>query len=130
MNTPKLAPIAIAALLSGCAMFEVPPGTQDGTTWIKVAEPLPYRWEVVPASEVAARCSFKYEHPKNACAIRLRDGPNGPYCLILSSLTAREAWSTYIYTTTGAIRTLDKKPETLWAHEMKHRNGYDHEVQK
>lgn len=126
----KHATIIAAALLSGCAMFSPPPGTQLGDTWVKKHEALPFVWEVVPASEVAARCSFKYEHPKNACAIRIKNGPDGPYCLILSSMTAKEAWVTYLYTNTGAIRTLDGRPETLWAHETKHCDGFDHEVAK
>lgn len=126
----KHATIIAAALLSGCAMFNSPPGTQLGDTWVKNHEALPYVWEVVPASEVAARCSFKYEHPKNACAIRLRDGPNGPYCLILSAMTEAEARGVYLYTVTGAVRTLNGKPETLADHEEKHCDGFDHEVAK
>lgn len=122
----KHATIILSALLSGCAMFSPPPGTQLGDTWVKRHEALPYVWEVVPASEVAARCSFKYEHPKQACAIRIKNGPDGPYCLILAAIPAREAMNTYLHTPTGAIRSLDKKPETLWAHEVKHCNGWDH----
>lgn len=128
MNTPKLASVALAALLSGCAVFEAPPGSQNYTTWIKVTDPLPYRWEVTSAEEVASRCAFSYAHPRNACAIRLRNGPNGPYCLILSAMTEAEARNVWLYSPTGAVRSLDGKPETLADHEKKHCAGYNHEV--
>lgn len=136
----KHATIIAAALLSGCAIFSPPPGTQLGDTWVKRHDALPYVWEVVPYpplnpsprpitdayTSIAARCSFKYEHPNNACAIRLRDGPNGPYCLILSHMTEAEARHVYLRTPTGAIRTLNGKPETLADHERKHCDGFDH----
>lgn len=120
----------LALFLSACAVFDVPPGTQDGTTWIKTHDALPYVWEVTPASTVKARCDFKWEHENNACAIRLRDGPNGPYCLILSALTEQEAAQVYLRTPTGAVRTLNGKPETLRDHEVEHCAGFNHEVAK
>ncbi len=124
----KLTSIALAALLSGCAMF--PADRQDSTTWIKVAEPLPYVWQVVPESELMARCSFKFIKGEAACAIRIKDGPNGPYCLILSSITEQQAARTFVYSPTGAVRSLDGKAETLADHEIKHCAGFNHEESK
>jgi len=119
----KHATIIAAALLSGCAMFS---GSYDSTTWKQVAQPLPMVWQKVDESELMSRCSFKYVRGQAGCIFRLNDGPNGPYCLVISSVTLEVAQRTFMYSPTGAIRTLNGKPETLADHEKQHCNGYDH----
>ena len=124
----KLIP-ALFLLLTGCAVFSEPPGTQIGTSWIKTHEPLSrHIWMQVPDDELMARCSFRFLSGHAACAFRLQGGPDGAYCLIISSATEQDAKTQPVYGPTGSQRTLDGKPETLWLHELKHCAGYSHEV--
>lgn len=102
-----------AVFLSGCAVLSSLPGSQDATTWIRVADPLPMVWQQVPGSEVAARCGFKFESVRMGCAFRLKDGPNGPYCLVLAPISEREAMTTWLHTPTGAVRSLNGQAKTL-----------------
>ena len=113
----KHATIIAATFLSGCAMFS---GSYDSTTWKQVAQPLPMVWQKVDESELMSRCSFKYVRGQSACIFL------GPYCLVISSVTLGVAMLTFMRTPTGAIRTLNGKPETLADHEKQHCDGFDH----
>lgn len=126
MKLPLLAPL----LLSGCAVLSSPPGSQDPTTWVRVADPMPMVWQQIPGAEVAARCGFKFESVRMGCAFRLKDGPQGAYCLVLAPISEREAMTTWLHTPTGAVRSLDGQAETLWSHEKKHCEGFNHERTK
>jgi hypothetical protein len=117
--------IIASLLLSGCAVFDSPPGTQIPTTWVKVAEPLPYVWVQSSISHVKAFCGFRFATERMACAWRRAND-----CLIYSPISESEAAGTYLRSPTGAVRTLDKKPETLRDHEVKHCAGYNHESMK
>lgn len=120
---------AITALLclslSACAVFGVPPGSQDSTTWVKTHDALPYVWVQSNIDYVKAFCGFRYASERMACAQRRADD-----CLIVSPISEQQAATVYLRTPTGAVRTLDGKPETLRDHEIKHCNGYNHERAK
>lgn len=136
MKLPLLAPL----LLTGCAMFSSPPGSQDPNTWIECTAPLArYEWQVVPLNELAPRCctdknrkwceANRFIHG-GACLIPLYGHPLGPTGLIISNMTEEEAARTPTLSSRGFhLFDCNNKPGTVRSHEVCHLR-FVHEVTK
>ncbi len=99
-----------ALLLSGCAIL--PPDYE----WKQVYPPsLTYEWNVVPASDLHKVCGINPAAMPSlgACAIRLQ---STRHCVVYSKFTEAQAARLF------AGDALD-----LYAHEMKHCAGFDHQ---
>ncbi len=86
MKTPI---IAIAALLSGCAMFDSPPGSQLQHTWDgdEFSPIQNVKWVLVTPTELYKNCGLT----KGACVERVYEPGDARVCIIRSTLTRDEA---------------------------------------
>ena len=123
-----MARLLLLALLTGCAHYQWKPDGMD-TDW--------YRWVKVPHAEFPARCGFQARAgfmQGGACAVRLQAGvvmpgdtnlhtgeraktaDAGRVCIIFGTMDEDEA-----------KRMTDADGMDLWAHELRHCAGHNHQ---
>lgn len=113
-------------LVSGCAVFESPKNSQNQYTWDgPPSKPIAqYEWVQVSSREIQNICSFKYEPAEAGCVVRLYGHPNGPTCMIFSTLSEADAHRRFSVSLTGVPL------ESHWHHEVVEHcfNGKNHRI--